>query len=417
MGRRYENWLSKAGSPKTQLDWRKRWSIFVRWVVSAENPLTGKPYMECGVDHVDEVIRRDFETMPSHLFQDKYANMLTKFITSFKNAKANTIGSYLGSVRSFFTNEAMSIRLPRDKVPAAEMAENEHVFVQDELRQMWLVADVEGKARLSVAVSLGWSVGDFLALSRDFMANVLEHVDKDGFVAFDYQRKKTRARVRGILNPCAVRDIQALLPQVPPHQDVVWNATTTEGLNKWVKTLVHEAGIRPSGTMRFHLFRKYTYDLVTSKCGAYEAKLLVGKTIPLKNMTYLHGLQDRLLDRYKKFAYPFLKLNGEGKAKAEKFEALDEKLEKQRIALEVIQDNNQQLRQDVEGLRTENQRLRQNTVSAEDFEALKTENRGLKDNMQTLALTLEDLRGGFEELARRERVRRRTDSSSPEGSK
>ena len=77
MGRRLDNWLSKASTPKTRTLWSSRWKKFSNWVVSENNPLTGKPYMDCSVDEVDDVIRRDFETIPSHLFQDKYKDVLT----------------------------------------------------------------------------------------------------------------------------------------------------------------------------------------------------------------------------------------------------------------------------------------------------------------------------------------------------
>jgi hypothetical protein len=173
---------------------------------------------------------------------------------------------------------------------------------------MWLIARTEGKARLSVAVSLGWGIGDFLTLTTHFVNEQLNHVDEDGFVSFDYRRSKTRARIRGILTPPAVSDLKNYLEQVPNTQEYLWTTRTTVGVNYWLRRLCNEAGIAKNGTIRFHLIRKYVYDLVSSQCGVYEAKLLVGKKIPLADATYLHGLQDRLLIRYKQFAYPFLQL-------------------------------------------------------------------------------------------------------------
>ena len=172
-----------------------------------------------------------------------------------------------------------------------------------------MIADTEGKARLSVAVSLGWGIGDFLALEKDFIEKVLNRVDVDGFATFDTRRKKTKVRVRGILNPCAVHDIREYLPRIPREQTYLWSIRTKVGLNFWLKNLVKEAGVHENGTIRFHLIRKYVFDIVSSQCGIYEAKLLVGKQIPLADATCLHGYEDRLLERYKKFAFPLLNLN------------------------------------------------------------------------------------------------------------
>lgn len=264
--------------------------------------------MDCEVRAVDDVIRKDFERMPSHLFHDKYRDMLTKYVASLSNQKSNTAVSWISSVRSFFANEAMSIKLQRGTVPAVEMAIGEHRFTLNGLQRMWFIADTEGKARLSVAVSLGWGIGDFLALTTHFINEQLKHVDEDGFVSFDFRRSKTRARNRGILTPTAVTDLKNYLKKVPNTQEYLWTTRTTVGVNYWLRRLCDEAGIAENGTVRFHLIRKYVYALVSSRCGVYEAKLLVGKKIPLADATYLHGLQDRLLTRYKQFAYPFLRL-------------------------------------------------------------------------------------------------------------
>lgn len=283
--------------------------------------------MDCEAGDVDDAIRKDFENMPSHLFHDKYRDILTKYIASLSGEKGNTAAAQVSSVRSFFSNETMSIRLPPGKVPKPEMAMHEHRFTLEELRRMWLVADTEGKARLSTAVSLGWGVGDFKNLKTQFIRTVLANVDEDGYVAFDYRRQKTSARIRGILNPCSVSSLRNYLKQVPKNQTFLWKALTTTGLNHWLRTLFSEAGLTENGKLRFHLIRKYVFDIVSSQVGMYEAKLLTGKMIPLGDATYLHGLEDRLLERYKKFAYPLLRLNGSVQSQQTKLAKMVEKIE------------------------------------------------------------------------------------------
>lgn len=272
--------------------------------------------MPCRPEDVDDVIRHDFESMPSHLFHDKYRDMLTKYAASLSGLKSNTALSYISSARSFFSNEAISIKLQAGKLPRPEMAMGEHRFTLNELRKMWLIADTEGKARLSVAVSLGWSVSDFLSLTAEFIQNVVGNKDIDGFAAFDYRRMKTKTRIRGVLNANTVHDLEQYLARVPAGQEYLWTTHTKTGINYWLRRLFKEAGLQAAGSLRFHLVRKYVYDLVSSQCGVNEAKLLTGKTIPLSDETYLHGLEARLLERYKRFAYPFLRLGASAEAAA-----------------------------------------------------------------------------------------------------
>lgn len=307
---------------------------FAEWVTTEENPLTEKAYMDCGIDEVDNYIRKDFETMPSNLFQDKYSDVLTKYVTSLSQLKSNTALSIISSVRSFFTNEATSIKLQQGKLPRREMAMGEHRFNLNEFRSMWLVADTEGKARLSVAISLGWGVGDFLGLKTRFIKEVIRNVDDDGFASFDYRRSKTKARIRGILPPSAIQDLKEYLKGVPDDKEYLWTSRTKEGFSYWVRSLCSEVGITENGTIRFHLIRKYTFDMVSSQCGVYEAKLLVGKRIPISDATYLHNLEDRLLERYKKFAYPLLQLNGTIQSQEGKIEKLTDKVESWTIEVE-----------------------------------------------------------------------------------
>jgi hypothetical protein len=292
--------------------------------------------MNCDANQVDDAIRHDFETMPSHLFQDKYRDVLTKYVAHLADRKANTAAALISGVRSFFTNEAVSIKLQNGKIPRSEIAMNEHRFTHEELRRMWHIADLEGKARLSTAISLGWSVGEFLSLDLKFIKRVLDTVH-EGFATFDYRREKTKARIRGILNPNAVNDLTIYLKRVQDHQERLWTTRTVTGLNYWLKTLYREAGIREEGRVRFHLLRKYVFDKVSATCGIYEAKLLVGKKIPLADATYLHGLEERLLERYKRFAYHELQLDGRIEEDRQDLEALQQTILTQQAEIQDLQ--------------------------------------------------------------------------------
>jgi DNA-binding ferritin-like protein (Dps family) len=322
--------------------------------------------MDCAVGEVDDLIRKDFESLPNHIFQDKWKDIMTKYVTYLDKCevKPNTALSWIASVRSFFSNEATSIKLQKGKLPQPEMAMGEHRFTLNEFRSMWLIADTEGKARLSTAVSLGWGVSDFAGLRTQFIREVISTVDDEGYCAFDYRRGKTQVRIRGVLNPDATRDLQNYLGRIPSGQEHLWTAKSKEGINLWLKSLCHQAGIKGNGQIRFHLIRKYVFDIVSSRCGVYEAKLLTGKKITLSDATYLHGLQDRVLERYKKFAYSFLKLNGEIEDKSGKVEKLIDKMDSLTMEVEewkAIAIRTKKLNRDVE------ERMKQVELDLVDF--------------------------------------------------
>lgn len=338
MGHRLDNWLSKAANnTQTRRLWKQRFEKFSSWVEKTKQ-------LNCMADEVDDVIRKDFETMPSHIFQDKYKDVLMKYLASLSNLNQNSALAYISGVRSFFTNEAASINLIKSRMPKTQMAMNEHRFSLQELHAMWLVADTEGKARLSTAVSLGWAAGDFIGLETSYIKKLLNNIDADGFSSFDYIRPKEHSRGRGILNPDSIRDLKNYLHQVPESQKNLWTLTTQEGLNFWLKALVRESGLKENGTIRFHLIRKYLFDIAESQIGLYEAKLLVGKRIPMSDETYLHGIEDRLLEKYKRLAYPLLRLNGSENGNGNKLSDLSKKLEDQSKVLDFLQSDNSSLR-------------------------------------------------------------------------
>jgi hypothetical protein len=307
--------------------WKLGWKRFSAWAA---------PHLGVPAEEVDDLIRKDFEEMPQHLYQDKYKDLFDKYLAHLntEDIKPNSIRSYLGAVRAFFASEATQIKVKN--VPQVEMAMNEHVFTLDELKAMYSVADWEGKARLSTALSLGWSVGDILNMDTRLVEQALGNVDADGYAVFDARRLKTGARARAILNPSTVEDLRKHLATRPEGTVGLWTITTEKGINKWLLALVKKAGIKTIGQVRFHLLRKYVYDLASSRCGENEAKLLVGKKIPLEDATYLHGIEGRLLEKYKANLYQFVSLNGQRLRRESRVEDLEKQIREMKTQIDYL---------------------------------------------------------------------------------
>jgi hypothetical protein len=284
--------------------------MFAHWCCTEINPLTGQPYFACQPEAVDDAIYQDFKTLGTD-FLDKYRDILTKYCASLSDMKNNTVVSYMGSVKSFFSFECgVSIKLPRGTIPSPELAVGEHELTLADLQAMHAIASWEGKARISTAL-LGWGVSDFLALKVKDIKRELQKVDADGFVAFTTDRIKTRKHsvmAVGVLTPEAVEDLTKYLSTIPSSQEYLWTTRTPQGINDWLKSLVEKAGIIPTGRIRFHSFRKFMFTIAEASVDTKFAKLIIGKKINYSDLTYSTGLVKRVLQHYKQKVYPQVQL-------------------------------------------------------------------------------------------------------------
>jgi hypothetical protein len=311
LGKRFKNWMAKLANPQTRNIHQRNWRRFTRWSVTAIDPLTDQPYFTCLPDDVDDLIRHDFETMSTALFVDKYRDVLTKYLSSISHHKNNTINAYLGSVKSFFSSETTTIKLAKGKTPSIEPSRGDHELTVEQLQAMWQVGNFEEKARVSTALSLGWSISDFLSLTVADIRAYLKDIDDDGFVAFDGSRIKTRKRgviVVGVLNRDATRDLIKYLEVIPEEQKRLWSIRSAKGMNLWLKQLYLKGGLTTNRRLRWHCFRKLVFSTISFNVGFYEAKLVTGKKVRDSEVTYLQGLKQRVLTKYKEDIYPLLQL-------------------------------------------------------------------------------------------------------------
>lgn len=286
--------------------------MFAQWACSAINPLTEKPYFSCQPDQVDDVIRQDFEDkeLGTAMFIDRYRDLLEKYSNHLSPLGNNTVKTYMGTIASFFSHEAIPIKLPQGTIPSTELAVGEHTLSREDIQAMHAVADWEGKARISTAL-LGWGVGKFLKLKVDFIKEILAEKDADGFCAFITNRGKTKrfgVKAVGVLIPEAVKDLTTYLSNIPSSQTRLWTITSRQGMNVWLKALAEKAGIHLTGQLRFHLFRKFMYTIARDAVDSEFAKLIVGKKINYSDLTYMQGLKQRILKQYKEKVYPQVQL-------------------------------------------------------------------------------------------------------------
>lgn len=244
-----------------------------------------------------------------------------------RTLKPNSIISTLTALGSYCTFNDKPLRL-RGKRVRATIDLDSHAFTDADLRRMFSVADTQEKAILATFCSLGWEVSSLLSLERTYLGNLILRAQEQRkqFIYFIDQRRKTGAIRLGVLNPLAIEWISEWL-KVPleriqqskgTHR---WNAkrlfgyTTKEGVNSMIKHLARDSHVTVTGRVHTHQIRKWVMSgLSRAGFNEFQIKFVVGKTIPLTDMTYLQTLQQEVEARYPKAYAEYLDISGKRQA-------------------------------------------------------------------------------------------------------
>ena len=287
-----ENCYPKESTRKTQ---KTRFESFLKWANKTPKQLV-----------------EEFEQKQARSLILKYQNYLSneKIVQKGrrkgeKGLMANAVRSFVNPVRAFYSEECETVKKLKRRILKAQIATNEHVFSLSDLQKIWHVCNTRDKAIIACGASLGWEVSAFLAMKREFFERLVKRARSEDldFIAFDFIREKTNTTQYGILTPCAIDSLERWLE----HEDSkkgLWNGLTIDGLNKRLKSLVKEANITTIGSIRWHLLRKWLYN-VLARNGMIEdqRKLILGKSIGLTDLTYMPTLKQDAFDKFKQI-YP-----------------------------------------------------------------------------------------------------------------
>jgi hypothetical protein len=312
----------------------------------AERSLESEWLDECRTTSTREAYTRHIRT-----FTDWYRKPLKEFLALepremrhtailFQNAatngwktrhgralKPNSIISTLTALGSFCAFNDKPLRLRGKRVrPTIDLTS--HAFSDTDLRRMFSVADTQEKAILATFCSLGWEVSSLLSLERTYLGNLILRAQEERkqFIYFIDQRKKTGAIRLGVLNPLAIEWISEWL-KVPLERiqqskgtlrwDVkrLFGYTTKEGVNSMIKHLARDAHVTVTGRVHTHQIRKWVMSgLSRAGFNEFQIKFVLGKAIPLTDMTYLQTLQQEVEARYPKAYAEYLDISGKKQA-------------------------------------------------------------------------------------------------------
>ena len=293
-----QKWLDEYTKLKTRRNNKSNFQKFLEW--------SGKTPQQL----VDEFTQKDAR----HLILEFQKDMIAKGFSD------NSVRSYVNTVRAFYASQCETIRNLKRRIVSAKMAKDQHVFSLEDLKAMFHVSNTQEKALLACGVSLGWEASAIRDMDRSYFEQLVKRArsQNEEFISFDWQRKKTGARQYGILSPLALDSLERYLEKTKDEAKAkLWNGITQNTLNNILKRLVEESNIVTTGSVSWHLLRKFLMSqLSDAGLNSFEVKIIVGKAIPVTDLTYLHQIKKQAFEKYRKAygSHLSLTMNINGKA-------------------------------------------------------------------------------------------------------
>jgi integrase len=251
----------------------------------------------------------------------------------------NSVLAYITAVRSFCGYLNKPIKFRRGQLGKVKADVDSHVFGNGDLRELFEVANTQGKAILATATSLGWEISAFLSLEREKVASIINHAkaNKEAFIFREDIRSKTGEPRLAIFNPLAITWLSRYL-EVRTDKSKYLFPFTQNGLTKYLHRLAIDAKIETTGKVRFHNIRKWLMSsLSRSGFNEFQIKYVLGKSIGVSDRTYLQTLRTEIAEKYPKIYDNYLNIsptpNGNGKVSklSEDVAQLKEQVEQLRL--------------------------------------------------------------------------------------
>ena len=218
-----------------------------------------------------------------------------------RGVKNNTILTDITAVRSFFGYLEKPIKFRRGKLVRIQAAKGEHVFSNGDFGKMFNCGNSFDKALLAVGVSLGWEAKAIQEMDRKQFAAFVERAKAENkeFYFFETERPKTGELRFGVLNPLALRALETYLEVSEDKAEKRLFPITNAGINLVLKRLAREANIVLTGTVRWHLLRKWLMGTLSDAgYNSFQIKLVMGKAISVSDSTYLQTLKRQIAEKY-----------------------------------------------------------------------------------------------------------------------
>ena len=217
-----------------------------------------------------------------------------------KKTKSNGFLNIIMTVRSYLISLDKPLKFRRSQLVQIEADNDSHVFTNGDLKLLFDVGNTEEKAILATAASQGWEVSAFLYQERDIIERRLAHAiqDNEKFILFRNTRAKTSVPRFCVLNPLAIEWLTRYLA-TRKDKDPRLFPITQDGIQKMLYRLAEQAGLKTTGSLRFHNIRKWLMSRL-SRCSfnEFQIKYIMGKSIGVSDSTYLQTLEIEIEEKY-----------------------------------------------------------------------------------------------------------------------
>lgn len=217
-----------------------------------------------------------------------------------KETKNNGFLNIIMTVRSYLISLDKPLKFRKSQLAKSEPDNDSHMFTNGDLKLLFDVGNTEEKAILATATSQGWEVSAFLDQERDIIEKRLAHAiqDTEKFIFFRNTRKKTGVARFCVLNPLAIEWLTRYLA-TRKDQDTRLFPITQDGIQKMLYRLAEQAGLKTTGSLRFHNIRKWLMSRL-SRCSfnEFQIKYIMGKSIGVSDSTYLQTLEIEIEEKY-----------------------------------------------------------------------------------------------------------------------
>ena len=280
---------------------------FLSYVKDAKSKATLKNYTQ-GLRRFSEWYGKDLDTILKERFEDlksedmnvrkRFGREIEKFHRHLKNEdySQNTAVAYTEGIRQFFRFFDMDIKDLPTEVTRKTTTVKDYVPSVSEYRDMFNCGNILDLVIISMALDLGWRIGDFVKIRKDMLPNL----EKETPIAFDLITEKEEVVSKSFLSSQTVTLLKTYLNTTPKDNPYLFSYNgehyDSEGIGKRLKVLAKKAKIRiPKGKrLRFHCFRKrFLSECANLKIDINTAKIMVGKSVPKDMLTYLSEVEHK----------------------------------------------------------------------------------------------------------------------------
>jgi len=309
-----EAWLSECRTKSTRNAYVYGSGLFFAWLMKERN---------ISLDQFKTMSPKEMKTLvltfqnsepksEGRVYKSKHVHRDTgtnEHIKEPRRLSNNAINMVLTAMQSFcmYLEKPLLLKGKRVRI---EDDTHSHYFANGDLGKMYDVCDLKGKAIISTAVSLGWEVGDFLALDRKLVEAHISKAESEGkrFVFFECTRTKTNVPRLAVLNTLAIKSLKDWL-EVNSSEKLF--DMTVSGITKFIQTTAKKANIKTIGNVRFHRIRAWVFNsLLKAGFSELESKYVVGKAIAHSDSTYLR-LKETIEEKYPRVYEEYLNIKPE----------------------------------------------------------------------------------------------------------